>query len=263
MKLFVGLRITVLFFLFCIDVRVNATTSNLEKKDHQSALFAHVIQHPSHCLKQVTECAIKTKTKNFTFQGEGYELALGPQSTIIRHSSEELTLVQGSLWVRSHSKFKVKTEYGTVYSRSALNTFFLKDKTRLEVMPLDGSVMVERLGDDHDMFLPTGYRTFLSGVDNLGRSQYDIPTAANFKKIIEQWAPLFQGSPKELVQILTSYRSKWTSAVVQGAEIHQQLYERTVAEAKENRRRAEERKAAIRRENAKLRELFRRKNYLE
>jgi hypothetical protein len=255
-------------FVFLGLLFASSVVSRVSRTEQVS--FELLTQYPSHCLEgQVFPCALHAHTdqkKNLITKN--FELGLAADSIVQILDPQRLQVVRGQVWVRrtlGAPEIVVRSEYGHVQMDEEFDLFLKKELQHLEIYPLSKSVTVYPLGHKAlaGYVLPAGYRSQMGAVDEVGLAQYQIPTSANIKGLIAEWAPLYTGTPQSLTEVLQHYRNLWSTAAIKGAELHQKMVEREIASAKAQEAAAELQRERNRKEQLELKRLFRSKNYLD
>ena len=222
---------------------------------------AEVLQKPAGCLQESqATCIFKTGLgKKFTLETEHGTLSLGPKTTLLRVSKDEFTLLEGMIWVHKGS-LKITTEYGYIKSR---NSYWLtRSSKRVHVFATMGDVVV-RLPRQKDLLVRQGERNWFSGLDRKGQTVTGIPRVIFFKDQIRRWAALYKGSKKGFRRQVASFQEGVIQAVQRNSESSKRLvlaHREKLKMEKERRQRIRQRKAL---QNREMRDLFRRRNYLD
>lgn len=226
------------------------------------------LQFPEGCLnRQLKPCALKSTVASWRLQLGSVQVVLKENATIIWKDTDEVQVVSGDVWASAEQgkDVEIHSEFGHFQAVvNGLNVFIKKDSQTMEIYPLSEGVLVFPLGaaTKAGHLLPVGYRSYLAGVGTDGVARYEIPVAANLKGLIQDWAPLFDGTPQQLSGFLSGYRESWVNAVNAGSFLHLDLAEREIASDRQRQEQRALRLKAQQEEERHLKQLFRQKNYL-
>ncbi len=258
------IKVVVVFISFFSEIHVAAKTSaeSVEKKPQG-------LEFPQGCLsKKQLPCALKSTAKVWSFELDSVKVVLKKNSTVIWKDKGKYQPVAGEIWFfgSQPQDVEVYSEFGYFQSvKESLNVFVKKSPELMEIYPLTEGVIVFPLSSKEQLghLLPVGYRSFLASVGKNGVAQYEIPVAANLKGLIRDWAPMFDGTPQELSDFLSSYRTRWVQAVEDGASLHNTMVERELASEKRRQVQRAQELRLKKEEERYLKKLFRQKNYLD
>lgn len=256
-----------LFIIFLVSFSELSISENINQEAAKNKLQG--IDEPKDCIKNhVLPCAILNEAKRLTFIHFGTKVSIGSKTTIVLLSNNMIQIINGNVWIYSKSRdseFIVKSEYGSVKSEGLIHTFFAKSAEIFEIYPLRGKVSVYPVGDKgrDGLELRAGYRSQLGPVAVNGRAFYEFPQPANLKGLLKRWAHLFDGDPDQLVKEVSAYKEPWLQAAEESSRWQKEIAQRMIASYEEKQKKIQRQREARLREEKALRNLFRKKNYLD
>jgi hypothetical protein len=246
------------FFLsFTLDVRVHASQvlTVPEVRD--------VIEQPPGCLNQKI-CSVMTKeNQKYIWQvSDGRRVIVAPNSIVVKAADDRIRLVQGAVWIQSEGNITVETEYGV--ARTEQNQFWvLRQDQKMWVRAPATAVTISARGAQEEMTVPAGCENWLGPVSRQGVGRSGFPQPIDLNDHMNQWARLRTGSKKEFSGEFEQFIKTWADAVAAIAVSHQQIAEREIASADEQRQRQIAAHERALREAQEIRALFRKKNYID
>ena len=259
-------KFLILFFSIFSEIHVAAKTV---KSDKEAVKKEQGLQFPEGCLEaNQYPCALRSSVTKWKLELNHVKVVLKEDSTVIWKDKGNFQVVSGDVWFSSieGGSTRIQSEFGHFETGdSGWDVFIRKDSNHMEIYPLIKSVRVFPLGlkSKSGLLLPVGYRSYLSSVGTDGVAKYEIPVATNLKGLIENWAPMFDGTPQQLAGFLSEYRNKWVDAVEAGSRLHQEMAKREIASEKQRQARRARWLEAKREEERYLKKLYRQKNYLD
>lgn len=272
--------LTLIFTLcFFVEIRMKASSKTIDSKgkdvhfvDSDRAVRHYQIEkgpvtEPFDCLeKKEYPCSLKTESeRSWTWKWEDGRVEFSKRTMAILESPGEVRLLEGSLILYSESGSAwLRTVFGDLaLSEGVAMVRRDQSKGKFEVNALIGEVLIYPRGAKEILSLPQGYRNWLGEMQSGGSATSEIPQSINKQVVLEMWPRVFSGEPSEYFQKLRDFHSSWMEAVKNIGPFHQTLVERRLAFIEEERRLAEARRAQAEAEKRTLRELFRRKNFLD
>jgi hypothetical protein len=247
-------RFVLIVLVFFVDVQVKAGLSYQK--------MSEPIQEPLRCLSQNVVCVISTFEKSkYSLTLGAAEVVLGGRTTIIRNDADQITLISGEIWVRSNGPIKIGSEFGT-FELNRSSGWVIKEGGRMLVRTSEGAgVLTPRGGTE--LGVPAGFEMWVSAVDSSGVAQTSVPTAIDFRDHMRRWAKLFPGTRLEFKKEVTAFRDTWFESVEKASTFHFETVQRGIASEQDARRRQDQVLEKIKRENQRLRKLFRKKLSIE
>lgn len=269
----------IIFFCFFGEIRMKASSKIVDSKDtdmhfvdqnretHRFQIGKGFVSEPFDCLeKKQYPCSIKTESeRSWAWKWEDGRVEFSKKTIAILESPGEVRLIEGSLIVYSESGSAwLRTVFGDVaLSEGVAMVRRNQSIGKFEVNALIGEVLIYPRGSKEVLSLPQGYRNWLGEAQSGGSSTSEIPQSINKKAVLEMWPLVFSGEPSEYFQKVRNFHSSWMEAVKNIGSFHQTLVERRLAFIEEERRLAQARRAQAETEKRMLRDLFRRKNFLD
>lgn len=270
-----------LIFIFCffVEIRIKASSKAIDSKGKdvhfvdRNREVPHFqigkgpVTEPFDCLeKKEYPCSIKTESeRSWVWKWEDGRVEFSKKTMAILESPGEVRLLEGSLIVYSESGSAwLRTVFGDVALMEGV-AMVRRDqsKGKFEVNSLIGEVLIYPRGAKEVLSLPQGYRNWLGEMQSGGSAESEIPQSINKQAVLEMWPLVFSGEASEYFQMVRDFHSSWMDAVKNIGPFHQTLVERRLAFIEEERRLAEARRAQAATEKRMLRDLFRRKNFLD
>jgi hypothetical protein len=254
------------FFLsFALEVKIHAGGVDGHKAEEPSSIHkvgsAETVVWPLGCdWGKQKNCAIQnTGPVSFRSHVNSSQISFGANS-VARREHGSFELIQGRFLIESFDHSKWKTLYGTIEMQSGQALVFVGRKS-LVVSPLSDQLQVRVVGDD-PVSIPVGYEGEFFGVNAQGKSLVAYPRVANPHKLIPSWARLYQGSENEFRVLIEGYRKVWREQLKTAILWHRGEVERQIASHNQKLEEAKRRRIRREKENARLRQMFRNKNYL-
>lgn len=236
-------------------------TSDVESSPVQIGQAEAPLQEPELCVKSDRVCAVRTESnEKFEWVSGDVTLTLDRSSAILRETPTLARLIDGTLWVRTKSKFTVRTEFGDVKLQGPGEMWVSREGDRIVVSASANDVIMSPRGAKEDVLVETGNQNWLSKVAfKTGEAESGLPTAIPLREHIERWARLYPGKVQEFRIAVRSFHGRWSSAAEKAATLHKVEFERKVASLEQQK--ALQVEAARKREveDRKLRDLFRKK----
>jgi hypothetical protein len=175
---------------------------------------------------------------------------------------EGLHLVRGRIYVQSEERTQIATPFATAHCEGDCRAIFERSNDHVWIQNLEGAWIIQRTGEAQSYILPPAMQVRVAEVGENGLAQMDFPQSLPWAPTLKAWGHLFPGDKNEFKDQVEAFRPRWKLGVERVTQIHQDGAKRTIASYEK----AEAEKEAARRreeqENAKLRALFREKNYL-
>lgn len=218
------------------------------------------IQEPANCLDQEGKCALKVSSgKKFQIQLASTNLVLGSSTAAVKTNEKSITLVNGTVLVKSENPFFIESEFGKVIVKNG-ECISIKDENKISLRVLSGEVYLQPRGESGMILVHPGQQNFLSAVDDSAHAHIGIPTSTDFTETALIWSSLYSGNKIQFAKDLKDYGDVWRKTNVQTAELHKELAERRIASIEEQR---EKQQSALKKRQAyesQLRALFRKKS---
>ncbi|MES2856055.1 MAG: hypothetical protein V4692_09335 [Bdellovibrionota bacterium] len=257
-----GLRLLGFVLAFTLEVRV-ASASEPQVETSRLHNSKQVLQEPRNCIatlgarSQKSICAVKTAS------AEKFEIKVSKgvvvldQETAVIVSNDEVTLVDGTLWIHAGAQISIRTEFGV--AKVDGEAWVTRSPNRMSVSSVGGNVQLIPRGSVESLAIDSGLENFVGGVQKDGSSETGLPVAIPFADHLARWARLYPGTKAEFEEDVKRFHSTWVEASKQASEVHRTLLDRRVAGIEEQERQKAARRNKIELENRELRNLFRKK----
>lgn len=241
------LQLAVVLLTLMIDLQIDAET----------------VYYPENCWSKDDTCAVQNDSKHpVTLQLHGMQIHMDSQAIVKKEREGEADLARGTLFAKHADTFTWHTPFGDVVCR-ACQVLLHRDEDSLEVNAIKGRVTIVRKGDGSTYELPAGFSVQLSSVSNDGRANLDFPQAAPLLLVGKAWARVFPGSTQDFKKAFSDYVKTWDQAADLSSRMQKEEAERRIASAAAEKEKIEKIRLERRREQERIRKLFREKNYLQ
>ena len=249
-------RFFLFIFVFTIEVRVHALTVTLPNAPHPT-------QEPKECLLADGVCAVRTP-ENAKFKmvvGEA-SVVLDGNTTIVRNSKSSVTLVTGTIWIKSDAVFSVETEFGSFTTEQG-EFWVRRNSEQAWASAVSQEVILKGKGMKTPLRLEPGEENWMGRVAANGEATTGLPRAIVFDEHITRWARLYAGKKADFESDLRAFRKQWSRQLASVAEYNHQLAEQRLKTLEEERAKEAQTKAQEEARSKELRALFRRKTMLD
>ena len=223
-----------------------------------------VLQEPQECLKSDEMCSLQTSShEKFKLKIGESRLVMDASTLLLRESSERISLLQGTLWIKTEGPFSVHTEYGVVESDGGE---FWVTRTRGETLTasaISGTLSLKPRGANIEISLAAGEENWLGRVGRDGVAESGTPCPLLMIEHIARWARLYPGQKQEFEKEVRSFRLVWQAASERSAELHQDLAKRRIETLNEQQRRREEERRKEAEHRQVLRRIYRERTLLD
>lgn len=237
-----------LFLAFFIDVHLKAAP----------------VTYPAKCWGVTYPCSIGVEggDRKETIKVPNGKLVLSHAAAMTWLAPRKFEIASGLAFVHHSGTVEYKTPFGGI--RCASCTALLQ-KTGAEVRfhVLNGGFEYKPLGESRWLLLPPGFMAYMGKVGPNGRADVDFPQASPLKVVLKLWAKVYDGDKDQFEEDAKSYLKSWRQAVQVASQLQSKVVEREIASARSHAQRAREHAAAEKREDQRLREMFRQKNGLD
>lgn len=220
------------------------------------------VSEPADCAAHSDQvCSMQTRAgEKFEIQVGNANVVLDFESTIIRTSQSAITLVNGTVWVKTSGEFTVTTEFGAAHVLGANEFWVHRTNERMIVSAVSESLLLKPRGSLTELRLEPGEENWIGGVGYGAReASSGIPQPILLESHLVRWARLYPGSSKQFHADVSIFKGKWSRGLATIADYHSQLAKnRREALAQESEERAKI-KAQREARSQELRSLFRRK----
>lgn len=240
-------RSMLILTLFFLDVRVRA--DNKSERD---------------CWGKEIPCAVQAVGRKRELKaGEDLTLVLAGGALAHQRDGTTIQLVDGRFYVEVKRPIAFKTPYATLTCTSECKALINRKEKELSVKSLEGEWTLVRLGDAQVYFLSAGFHLTVGEVETNGLAQMEFPQSLAWAPTILEWSKMYPRSAEVFKSDAGRFRVAWKNAVENASVVHQQVAARAVASHEEGLARERARRKAVEKEEAALRELFRKKNGID
>lgn len=237
----------ILLFLLSLDLNISAET----------------IFYPKNCWGKDEACAVQNDSKRpVTLQLSGMQVHMDSQAIMKTDAQGEADLARGTLFAKHADSYTWRTPFGQVICRSC-QVLLHRDEKSLEVNAIKGRVTIVRKGDGSSYELPPGFSVQLSAVTSDGRANLDFPQASPLVLVGKAWARVYNGDTQEFKKEFGDYVKIWDQAADLSSQMQKEEAERRIASDDAEKARIEQLRQNRLREQERIRQLFREKNYLQ
>lgn len=234
------MRHVLLFIVFFIDVRVHAA----EAKD---------------CWGKKIPCAVFAGEGTKRVSADSLSVVLHKNALLEQRSEDTVQLVDGRFYIETGSASRFKTPYGEFQCLNRCKAIVSREETELNLQVLAGSFRVRRTGEKRDYEVAAGLQVKVSEVTDSGVAHMEFPQALPWEPVVKEWAKVYPGSKAEFKTDIKRFRADWRAAVESASQVHFQQASRMIASHESDLANERARQKAREREDAQLRELFRKK----
>lgn len=171
-------------------------------------------------------------------------------------------LVEGSAYVVGE-RASVESPFGRYECAKNCKALVDRSESEVSVKALSGAWSVLRLGDGQMYSLSPGHSISLGAVRDNGKARMSFPDSLPWGTVISQWAKLYRGELAEFKVEVSRFREVWREATEVAAALDEDYAKRAIASHEAAIARRQALRRAQEAENAKFRQIFRQKNYLD
>lgn len=252
-------KILILILVFSVEVSVRATTTQEQIQPE------NLIQFPEGCWQKSERCAIENKTnKVLTWPEKKVNLFLSTNSVVAKKTEQKFLLVSGRLYVQCKQAVEVKTSFLVVDCPEGSEFLIEQEKQQTKVTALNANLKLEAKGPSKEVILlQPGMLIEVGPVAKMGYSTVSFPRSVPLPWLILTWASAFDGGKDLLREKIATLLPVWKEQVESISSYNALVYNREVASHEEQLRQEQERRKKVEAENKKMRDLFKKKNYLD
>lgn len=251
------MHLAVFVLAFIVDVRVRAAEIVALPNSPE------VLQEPVGCEMRASVCAMRTRS------GEKHVLAVGETSvvldantSVVRLSGGELSLVSGTVWIRGSVPFVVRSEFGSVRSQGG-EFWVTRDRERMTASATDQTLVLEPRGSTVALRIEIGEENWIGRVTGSGVAASGVPCAIPLADHLHRWARLFPGTRREFEAESRKFHASWSRGLASVASYHGELAEARRQALSEEAETKAQLRAKEEHRSKELRDMFRRKVLLD
>jgi pyruvate/2-oxoacid:ferredoxin oxidoreductase beta subunit len=241
------LRAAILFFVFAIDINLQA-----------EAVF-----YPKGCWGKEEVCAVENESKApIALHLKTMSFHMDSQTIVKTLSENEADLARGTLLARHTEEFRWHTPFGDVLCHNC-EVLLHRDEKSLEIHAIKGQVVIIRKGDGDQYDLPVGFSVELSSILSNGQANLGFPQASPLRVVGKEWAHLHSEDPNEFKKEFGEYVEAWQEAADLSSTMQRKEADRVIAADQSEQQRIEKIRQERLKEQQRLRNIFKEKNYIQ
>lgn len=188
-------------------------------------------------------------------------LAMPADTSIKLVSASRLQLLTGYVWIQEADSFEILIE-GQVAVLSG-DVLVSKEDQRIVLQNMSGTVDFRSTRVFASEAVPVGFENWYSKPGPEGEISRGIANLFSVESVFKKIAPLMEGDKEQQVKNLSEFRKAWSGRAEMGAQFYQEVVQRRLAVAEEKRQKKADEKTRRDREDQRLRQMFRAKNYMD
>jgi hypothetical protein len=220
-----GLRALAFLTFFFVDVGLRAAEN----------LPEYAFELPRDCSVLSSECAVRTtESKTYRLNVGMSSVTLGVNSSVLRRSGAEVTVLEGEFWFIAPSLLRIRDPFGEIEVSDSNAEFFVKrTHSKLLVQVAKGEVRIRPKGTERFLTLSKGLENWLGPV-NKGHGQLGFPNSIAIRPFVNTWANFYEGTPQEFRTEVSEFVSAAQEASNNVSDLQKATVERNIASAKES-----------------------------
>lgn len=234
------MKLLIFLLAFQMEVRVRAA--------------GEVLLQPTACLKAKETCSIHVIGSAFHLKKDDLSLHANENSTLMRLTSKQWRLVQGTLWVEKAAGVEVETPYAMVKAPQG-QYWLLQEESKVVIRNIDADLEVT-LRDGKKLEVPSGFEFWVSGINSKGQSEYGMIRPIDMKDHLPLWNSMYTGTKENFVKEVKDLKENWGDLAEKSAFIYQKTTERKLAAVAEEERKAEEKRRQDAAERQKIKNIY-------
>lgn len=219
-------------FVFTIDVRVRAISSDASKK---------IIETPDSCVEESGYCIIKNLGKKYLYQNEDFKISFSPESILVRQKTREFSFVKGEVFVKTDSNIEFEIPYGTVEVEKDSQVLLFKQADKVIVQTIFGKVFLRPLGEKKPILVMAGHENYISQVGENLKAQTGIPKPIMIEPLLKSWSYHADVKKEQFLEDVETFKSVHEKAVQELSILNEQIASREIASVKAEKAAREER----------------------
>jgi hypothetical protein len=237
-------RLCLLWIAFSIDIQVNA---------------GEWLSAPAHCGLGEPGCAWQVKEVKSTWTWQESKISAAARASLVWVSGSEAQLMKGSFLVemKGESQLRLTTASLTPNGQALIE----RTGSETRITTLSGHVLIAPM-TGASFNLPAGYTVKIGPMGSEGKTILEIPQIAAVDPTAKKWWPLFPGPKAEFLQAAQEFANTVHNNVDAYSESQRRTVLREIASLREEERRLEAIRQRAAREDARLRALYRKMNYM-
>lgn len=161
------------------------------------------------------------------------EILLADQGVIQNVSSHSIRLLRGTLMVDAKSEVQIETIFGQVNVPEG-QVWFIVEGNQLIVKSISSHVLITSKSGQ-SIEVNRGFESWVGLINSQGRNEIGVPKAIDFPKYLQFWAQYYRGPKKKFIEKANQLREELNVAVVESAELYQNMINRQIASVEEEK----------------------------
>lgn len=184
------------------------------------------------------------------------------KDALMDQREESIQLIRGEFYVETNEQPKFTTPYASFRCKSTCKALITRTYDQVAWRALQGSWEFVRTGEARKYELGAGARVVVSAVQSDGKAHIEPLQGLPWERTISDWAQLYPGKFPEFKSSVAQFREEWMERVKLISNWNEDESKRLLASHERHLADERARRAAIEREDQRLRQMFRQKNYL-
>ncbi|MGE0764202.1 MAG: hypothetical protein AB7N80_13050 [Bdellovibrionales bacterium] len=250
-----------LYLVFTVEVQIHASAAD-HGAPHAKAIPAGEawLSEPAQCMPGQADCAILAKRKKLALTWNGQDIALTRDTALWWTTADSVRLVKGELSAKLNGQSQVTFPNGII---SGIGLVLIERRALdIRIVTLEGELLIRPAGANQSVILPAGYSMTLGPIQENGQAAAEIPQTANPSATLKLWWRLFDGEKAQFMKQAKTFVAAASERADLAGHWHQQMVQRELASQAEREKLAAERRVLEAKEQAKMRALFRKLNYM-
>lgn len=263
-------KLFAIYLVFTVEVQIHASSDQHGHQVHEKAQNQKFhkakkasdqwVSEPQDCQVGSRDCAIMAKQNKTIVLWDNQEVVLTKNAALAWSTDQTVRLVRGVMSIQLNGKNQVALPNGKIAGTGLV----LVERQNLDVnvTTLSGEITVSPVGGPQVMILPSGFKVSMGAIERTGQAGIEIPQVAPPASTIRLWWSVFSGAKDDfMVQAKNFVKAAPEKAELAG-DWQLQMIQREVAEANQKAEQIAKAKEIEAKEQAQMRALFRKLNYL-
>lgn len=240
-------RLGLLWLAFTVEVQIHASSKSW-------------LSEPPHCTPHKIPCAMRALSEKAQLTWEELQVVAGRTAALVWFRPRALEVVAGSVLMDVSENVEVKA--ANAFVRGQGQVLVERLGSEVEITCLSGELSVRPRGAVEALQLPAGYRVHIGLVGRDGVAITELPLSAPLNETLRKWWQIFPGPKLEFLPLAKEFIKTVKANVTPMSDWQNDLVHRALASQAQAEELARQRRAAQERENLKMRQLFRKLNYV-
>ncbi len=249
----VHLRIFLFIFAFQVDVHVRAEELN-----------SNLVFSTKNCWQEDARCAVKSKVNGAQLELDSLsEFFLKQNTIVIKNSAKELYLAEGAIFLKAKSNLKISMAYGDFNLKKNDEVFLQIEDKKALLRVMSGEVVFVTHYSKTKYPIVAGFENWFGGLSASYVEQIGILKPYDFLPQVKDWAKLTQAGEEQVKEKIKLWLPANKAAATEVADFNAQVISREIASQQKQLRKEELILKRTKDEEARLRRLFRQKNFID